>query len=739
MSNDLALATLGELFRGPLTQAIGWGLVHLLWQGALVAGILAASLGLMRCQSANARYLVCCAALGMVVILGAATSIHGYEPALSAPSGAFTTSAVSTPAVTDSSTGVGTSLDTSAGQTLVRFAARHLPVIVLVWMIGVLLLSTRLLWGWISVHRMAARGATPASDHWQSIAIRLSGALRLHRAIQLFESAAVEVPTVIGWLRPAILLPAASLSGLSLEQMEMVLAHELAHVRRNDFFVNLLQAVIETLLFYHPAVWWISSRIRVEREHCCDDIAVSVSGTPLLYARALTRLEELRVPPTQSVLAANGGSLLTRIRRLAGGRSEALNGPSRWVAGAALLMIVTALLIAPSFPLGARTSETQQPPALAAPRSTPASAKVEVRASNPTNENSDADDDASPADDPNNQDDDQESAVRRFDFNFQFATPPVPPAAPAAPAAPSSSAPPAPPTPAVPPATQWRGSPLAPPAVPSLPAPPAPPAPLLTLHPMAPNSRHLFMVPELGALTAVAPAIALGAVEGAMLGMDARTTPEIRTRVAEALATLHDHEHPMRMLAPRARARERHRKIGSTGKLTVDDLITLRAAGVTPGYIEEMRKAGLGDVSLDDIATMHIHGVTPAYVAALRKSGMTIDSPESLLGMRIHGVSAEFIAGMRDAGYPNLSSRELMELRVMGVTPEFVRQMSDAGYRNLAARDLIQLRATGVTPSFVKALAAAGYSNLSVRDLTRMAATGVNADFIRELSKYRTR
>ncbi|MEO6260841.1 MAG: M56 family metallopeptidase, partial [Thermoanaerobaculia bacterium] len=469
MSNDLALATLGELFRGPLTQAIGWALVHLLWQGALVAGILAASLGLMRRQSANARYLVCCAALGMVVILAAATSMHVYEPALSAPSDALTTRAVSTPAVPDTSAEVETSLDTSsAGQTLIRFASRHLPVIVLVWMIGVLLLSTRLLWGWISAHRMAARGATPASDHWQSIAIRLSGALQLHRAIQLFESAAVEVPTVIGWLRPAILLPAATLSGLSLEQMEMVLAHELAHVRRNDFFVNLMQAVIETLLFYHPAVWWISSRIRVEREHCCDDIAVSVSGTPLLYARALTRLEELRVPPTQIVLAANGGSLLMRIRRLAGGRSEALNGPSRWVAGAALLMIVTALLIAPSFPLVARTSEAQPPPALAAPRSKPASASVEVRASKPAVEDPEDDDDApSPADDPNDQDDDQESAVHRFDFDFQFAAPPAPPA---------SSAPPAPPPPAptAPLATPWRDSLLAPPAVPSLPATPAP-------------------------------------------------------------------------------------------------------------------------------------------------------------------------------------------------------------------------------------------------------------------------
>ena len=92
--------------------------------------------------------------------------------------------------------------------------------------------------------------------------------------------------------RCVILLPISTLSGLSREQIEMILAHELAHIRRHDFFVNLLQATVETLLFYHPAAWWISRRIRVEREHCCDDIAVDVCGNPLQYARALTRLSD---------------------------------------------------------------------------------------------------------------------------------------------------------------------------------------------------------------------------------------------------------------------------------------------------------------------------------------------------------------------------------------------------------------------------------------------------------------
>ena len=185
------------------------------------------------------------------------------------------------------------------------------------------------------------------------------------------------MPTVIGWLRPVVLLPAATLTGLSTEQMEMILAHELAHIRRNDFFVNLMQAVVETLLFYHPAVWWISNRIRVEREHCCDDVAVSVSGNALVYARALTRLEELRVADAQAFVAANGGSLIGRIRRLAGARIESPNAPSRFVAGAALLTVLLALIIAPSLPLRGQQQKADPKPT---PKPQAAQSSVDVKA-----------------------------------------------------------------------------------------------------------------------------------------------------------------------------------------------------------------------------------------------------------------------------------------------------------------------------------------------------------------------
>jgi hypothetical protein len=159
--------------------------------------------------------------------------------------------------------------------------------------------------------------------------------------VRLLESAVVEVPSLIGWLRPVVLLPASALTGLTPRQIEAILAHELAHVRRHDYLVNLAQTVIETLLFYHPGVWWVSRRARVEREHCCDDLVVGVVGDARGYALALTRMEELRTEASEYALALTGGELMKRIRRLLGmPEAEPIEG--RWLAGLLTSLVLLA-------------------------------------------------------------------------------------------------------------------------------------------------------------------------------------------------------------------------------------------------------------------------------------------------------------------------------------------------------------------------------------------------------------
>src|SRR6185312_16037471 len=185
------------------------------------------------------------------------------------------------------------------------------PWIVGAWAVGAALLAVWRLGGWVYLHRLT-RCASVAPDALQAALDRLHDRLGLRCAVRLRESAAVSVPAVVGWVRPAILLPVGLLGGIAPEQLELILAHELAHIRRRDFLANLLQTAIETALFYHPAVWWVSRTVRVEREACCDDLVVAATGEPLPYARALARLAELCLEtgaarPMHLPVSADGG------------------------------------------------------------------------------------------------------------------------------------------------------------------------------------------------------------------------------------------------------------------------------------------------------------------------------------------------------------------------------------------------------------------------------------------------
>jgi hypothetical protein len=160
--------------------------------------------------------------------------------------------------------------------------------------------------------------------------------------VQVVQSAAVHVPLVVGWLRPVVMLPASALTGLSPAQLESIIAHELAHVRRHDYLVNALQSVAEVLLYYHPACWWISHRIRVEREHCCDDMAVALCGDGVTYASALADLETHR-RQAAFALAATDGPLLQRVRRVIAPASAAQR-PAGWAGSLAPIALMIVLM-----------------------------------------------------------------------------------------------------------------------------------------------------------------------------------------------------------------------------------------------------------------------------------------------------------------------------------------------------------------------------------------------------------
>jgi GWxTD domain-containing protein len=302
--------TLAHWVEAPIAKALGWTLIHFVWEGLLIAALLAAVLALRGTASARLRYGL--AALAMAAMLAAfgvtlarLWPSHAGVPVVRntvPPGGAFALSrAPSIPAPPP--------VDKPGPESPV-------PWLVPFWMLGVFAFQVRTLGGWVAAQRLRSVGVCPAPDAWQQRFQVLGKRLRLARPVALLESCLGEVPVVIGLLRPVVLLPVGMLAGLPVEQVESILLHELAHIRRHDYLVNLLQSFIEGFLFYHPAVWWVSRVIRVERENCCDDVVVAVSGDARGYAAALAALEAHRCAVPEPALAATGARLMPRIRRL---------------------------------------------------------------------------------------------------------------------------------------------------------------------------------------------------------------------------------------------------------------------------------------------------------------------------------------------------------------------------------------------------------------------------------------
>ena len=323
----------------PWVERLGATLLHFLWQAAVIAGLYAAA---RRWTSRSvARYGLACAALAIIAAAPLVTWTVLRPAAAASVAASFASPAsVALPATLRS---LPSAVASDAAPTV---PSSFFVWVVAFWIVGALAFWMRLAGGWIFAQRLRSALARPASAEWQQTLDRLRFRLRVSRPVRLLISSWVQAPAVIGWLRPAVLVPVGALAGLPAEQIEALLLHELAHIRRNDYLLNALQSIVEALLFYHPAVWWISGHIRAEREICCDDVAVSVTGDAITYARALAGLEPSRPVPLRAAVAASGGSLAHRIARLVGQSrpaSDTLSGPG--MVAIAILLGVTAFAL----------------------------------------------------------------------------------------------------------------------------------------------------------------------------------------------------------------------------------------------------------------------------------------------------------------------------------------------------------------------------------------------------------
>ncbi|HEV2705133.1 MAG TPA: M56 family metallopeptidase [Pyrinomonadaceae bacterium] len=668
------------LLENPFVQTLGWTLLHFLWQGALVAILFANLQAVLRRRSANLRYALSCAAMLLMLALPITTfcvlSLNAETGAQTMPA---TQTTVEEVASRPTDTAVNPTTDSYAATArrtedasliptvwrrgeMARRLQGLLPWAVGTWVLGVLLLSLRMAGGWAFAQRLKRKQTTLAPEEWQERLRDLCVRLRVTRPVRLCQSLLVEVPTVIGWLEPVVLVPVRALTGMTPEQLEALLAHELAHIRRHDYLVNLFQTAVETLLFYHPAVWWVSHQMRVERENCCDDAAVAACGDVLVYARALTELEQLRMgydAPAMAV-AASGGSLVERIGRLVKMPAPRSQRSSPLLAGfiaAATLLCVWAGTrpgVSAHASAAALGSIAQQPSAdeSATQDETLRDAQSPQRA----DEKPEADEEEEAQ---KNQDEEEEELdVSGIEDEAE--------------------------------AMSEEAEELAEAEVPAEPG------------------EQDKDEEEKQARDAAAPRgdyIDELAAEG-YTNLSVNQLIDLRVHGVSA-----DYIRRMRALG--------------FDKLPVNKLVALKIHGVSAETVESMRSAGFDKLSPDQLLSVRIHGLSPAYVREMRSrlgSGLTFNQ---LLALKIHGVNPDYIESMKSAGFGNVSADRLTSAKIHGVTPEFARAMAATGYPNLSLDKLIGLRIHGVTPEFVRTVRARGFDDLTVEQLMHLKRLGI--------------
>ena len=329
-----------------LIYSIGWTIIHSFWQGAAIVFLLIVFFALVKTSSAI-KAKVSVIALGLMIVSFAITfslEMNNYgnnEKASITLQSAALSDNLSTN-ISGSQGGEGNSSQFVLAEEIKNFMIQNFSLLTFIWFAGFIFFSLRLLGGFYLTKKLKYSGTSFVPAFWQNRVNSLRYKLKISRPVRVLKSVKINVPVVIGYVKPVILIPVGILTGLPEKQVEAIIAHELAHIYRNDYLINIIQSMAEIILFYNPAAWWISRKIRIERENSCDDIAVSICGDTLTFAKALANLEEVKMRNRQLVPAIKSNrSLMGRIKRILDGNSDKITFSEKTLS----LVIIVALLM----------------------------------------------------------------------------------------------------------------------------------------------------------------------------------------------------------------------------------------------------------------------------------------------------------------------------------------------------------------------------------------------------------
>lgn len=329
-----------------LIYSIGWTIIHSFWQGAAIVFLLIVFFALVKTSSAI-KAKVSVIALGLMIVSFAITfslEMNNYgnnEKASITLQSAALPDNLSTN-ISGNQGGEGISSQFVLAEEIKNFMIQNFSPLTFIWFAGFIFFSLRLLGGFYLTKKLKYSGTSFVPAFWQNRVNSLRYKLKISRPVRILKSVKINVPVVIGYVKPVILIPVGILTGLPEKQVEAIIAHELAHIYRNDYLINIIQSMAEIILFYNPAAWWISRKIRIERENSCDDIAVSICGDTLTFAKALANLEEVKMRNRQLVPAIKSNrSLMGRIKRILDGNSDKITFSEKTLS----LVIIVALLM----------------------------------------------------------------------------------------------------------------------------------------------------------------------------------------------------------------------------------------------------------------------------------------------------------------------------------------------------------------------------------------------------------
>ncbi len=770
-------------FSHALQYALGWMVIHSLWQAMVIALFTGIILLVLRKKSAQVRYVVGNIALVAILVSAVSTFAYYYNSETEAREAVLTVDpGESTLVNAENTLAIPSEQAAQAEKTIIKvreedqtladspligaggfemfkaYFNNNIPLILTIWVLGMALFLLKILGSISYVYFIRSRHNFSVDEYWLEKLDFLKAKLNLSKSIELVESALVRSPVVVGHLKPVILFPIGVINRLSPKDVEAILAHELAHIARHDYIFNILQSLVEALFYYHPAVWWLSAQVRNERESACDEIAIQLTGDSIHYAKTLVTVQEMAFFPLSTALAFAGqpkqSQFLLRIQRILKQKQNP-NVMEKLIATFFIVGSLVVLTIAQNKDL-AQNDNNNSHNITISENSFIQWGDAPLSMSGFWNAKIDGEDVKITFN--HNVENGNWTSTRRFKKSEFSALPTTESAFSVSREAGTMN---------------FKGkfednegygkfkfeestdfkAYLGSYGMSNI-------KEEMMMHLFMSNINKAYMeyLKQNGYTSISKSQLQDLAIHGLTKeniesyittfkkGANSNLPLE---RIVELKIHGVDAEYRQEMIAagfvdvPLEQILEAKihglsgqylKDIANTGqKLSLEEAIQMRIHGIDANFITKISK-GKKDISPEEIVDAKIHGIDKIDVEQLQKAGVD-PSNDDLKAFAIHGIDAEYVEKMNNAGFGKLSAEDILAAKIHGITPETARSFGEMGYKNLSFERVLEFKIHGITADYVKNMTASGYKDLSPSRIVEFKIHGITPEYVKSVNE----